>query len=362
MKFPIILALLATLAIADGDTLNTPNPIKVGGYFQLNAHYYDILPENSQIESSGFSLKRLNADLTISALNNLTFISALRLSDLSEGQALKLAFLAWSPYPAMHIYAGLQKKPVSREWLTGSQDLWTIDRTSLYHSFLRQTNGYLGYDLGVSAIAALPDSAAVLRFGIFNGPGSQDRYNDPNLTGRPGIRSRDIAASITLNPLRYLSAEAGLSLKTADDENARHLELAMDWAYQLGIYMEYKAYALQAEAALGDNHNGADSLIIKGHKDFFSCYVMARYRQRVKRYNYLELIGRWETLDPAVSSKLRDRNDAVLKYTAGLNYIFRAGNTLRIASTVLQPVTEIKNDKHLTHGVEVMWQTVWGPP
>jgi hypothetical protein len=156
-----------------------------------------------------------------------------------------------------------------------------------------------------------------------------------------------------------LKLEAAVSAKAAEDRSdANTFAFAANTAYELGAEFSHGPLRLMGEASMGDNHQGADSLIVEGSSRFFAFYAMGVWHEAYGGGRASELVLKVEGLDPDFGWKKGHGkpNDGRLRYTGGCNYFFTPAVSILADYSLLHPITKVPGADRLIHSLDLMWR------
>ncbi len=356
---------VATPAPVQG-TLSLRNPVlsslALSGTAQLKAFYHDFASDRDADKRLSLQLRRFKLGLEGDISAQVGFRGEFLLDGADKSFGTEDAFLWWKPSERVGFKGGKLKRPFSQEALQSSRSLYTVERGELYHSFLTDTTGYAYYDLGLVAYGGFAEDGAIVgyEFGVFNGKQSKNGYaNQQAEKTDAGFIAKDVVARVTVAPIRSLKLEAAVSTKAAEDRSDRNtFAYAVNTAYELGIAYELGRLRLLGEASMGDNHKGADTLIVEGSSRFFAFYAMGVWHEAYSGGRASELVIKMEGLDPDFGWKTGQGrpNDGKLRYTGGCNYFFTPAISLLADYSLLQPITKVPDQDRLIHSLDLMWR------
>jgi len=213
-----------------GFFLQTPDQkyrLVVNGYIRTQLRLY----ENNTSQDNEFKIRQ--ARLNLKGYYGKYWMSQLEgdFSTPSDGKFLKYAFLNFSYLPDLQVRAGQFKAPFSREYLTSSSAIDTIER-----AMITDSGGIVPkYDIGLMLHGpAVLDGLLSYGVGVFNGNGANN--SDTN-------DDKDLVARLVLAPFATLGIPAlkGLEFggsyqagrQTADrlDALKSQPKLPTDWAF-----------------------------------------------------------------------------------------------------------------------------------
>lgn len=356
----------APLPASPNGFLALRNPVlenlALSGTVQLKAFYHDFAAERDADKRLSLQLRRFKLGLEGSVSEHAGFKGEFLLDGADKSFGTDDAYLWWRAGDLVGIKGGKLKRPFSQEALQSSRSLYTVERGELYHDFLANTTGYADYDLGLLAYGGFREDAAAFGYelGVFNGKQSQNGYaNQHEEKTDAGLIAKDVVARVTASPVPALKLEAAVSAKAAEDRSdANTFAFAANTAYELGAEFSHGPLRLLGEASMGDNHQGADSLIVEGSSRFFAFYAMLVWHEAYGRGRASELVAKVEGLDPDFGWKegQGEPNDGRLRYTGGCNYFFTPAVSILADYSLLQPVTKVPGADRLIHSLDVMWR------
>lgn len=336
--------------------------IDLSGTVQLKGFYHDFASDRDADKRASLQLRRFKLGLESMVTDRLGFKGEFLLDGANRSFGTDDAYLWWRIGEKTGIKGGKVKRPFSQEALQSSKSLYTVERGELYHDFLANTTGYAYYDVGLLAYGGFEEDGMAVGYelGVFNGKQSDKGYanqHDEKVDG--GFFAKDVAARVTAAPFKALKLEAAVSTKAAEDKSDKSdFAYAVNTAYELGVDLALGPARLLGEATWGDNHHGADSLIIEGSSEFFAFYVAGIWRENYRGGRASELVLKLEGLDPDFGWKTGSGqpNDGRLRYTFGCNYFFTPAVSVLFDYGLLQPVTKIPDEDRLVHSLDAMWR------
>lgn len=356
----------STASVAPAGVLELRNPVleklALSGTVQLKAFYHDFASDRDADKSLSLQLRRFKLGLDGAVNEHVGFRGEFLMDGANKSFGTDDAYLWWSANDLFGLKGGKLKRPFSQEALQSSKSLYTVERGELYHDFLANTTGYAYYDLGLLAYGGLTKGGVRMGYevGVFNGKQSENGYaGQQDVKVDAGFLAKDVAARVTLSPMRALSLEAAFSTKAVDDESDKNsFAYAVNTAYEVGADLTLGHLRLLGEVSLGDNHKGRDSLIISGSSDFFAFYATGVWHEDYRGGRASELVLKLEGLDPDFGWKTGSGkpNDGKLRYTAGCNYFFTPAISVLADYGVLQPITKIEGADRLIHSLDLMWR------
>jgi hypothetical protein len=346
--------------------LELRNPVlerlALSGTVQLKAFYHDFASDRDADKHLSLQLRRFKLGLEGSVTEHAGFRGEFLLDGANKSFGAEDAYLWWRASDIVGIKGGKLKRPFSQEALQSSKSLYTIERGELYHDFLANTTGYAYYDLGLLAYGGFADDGVQVGYevGLFNGKQSEDGYaGQQDVKTDAGFFAKDLAARLTVSPMRALKLEAAVSTKAAEDKSDKNsFAYAVNTAYEIGADLKLGRLRLLGEVSMGDNHQGKDSLIIAGSSDFFAFYAAGVWREDYRGGRASELVLKMEGLDPDFGWKTGSgkANDGKFRYTAGCNYFFTPAISVMADYALLQPITKIPDEDRLRHSLDLMWR------
>ena len=346
--------------------LEIRNPVlerlDLSGTIQLKGFYHDFASDRDADKRASMQLRRFKLGLEGAATDRLGFRGEFLVDGANKAFGVEDAYLWWRIGGKSGLKGGKLKRPFSQEALQSSKSLFTVERGELYHEFLANTTGYAYYDLGLLAYGGFEEDGMAVGYelGVFNGKQSDKGYaNQQDEKTDAGFFAKDVAARVTAAPFKALKLEAGVSTKAAEDKSDKSsFAYAVNTAYEVGLDLTLGPARLLGEVAWGDNHKGADSLIIAGSSEFFAFYVTGIWREDYRGGSASELVLKLEGLDPDFGWKkgAGEPNDGRLRYTFGCNYFFSPAVSVLLDYGLLQPVTKMPGQDRLIHSLDAMWR------
>lgn len=346
--------------------LSLRNPVlsslALSGTVQLKAFYHDYASDRDADKRLSLQLRRFKLGLEGDISPQVGFRGEFLLDGADKSFGTEDAFLWWKPSERVGFKGGKLKRPFSQEALQSSRSLYTIERGELYHNFLADTTGYAYYDLGLIAYGGFTEDGAIVgyEFGVFNGKQSKNGYSNQQAEKTDaGFIAKDVVARVTVEPIRNLKLEGAVSTKAAEDRSDRNTFVyAVNTAYELGVAYEIGRLRLLGEASMGDNHKGADTLIVEGSSRFFAFYAMGVWHEAYSGGRASELVIKMEGLDPDFGWKTGQGrpNDGKFRYTGGCTYFFTPAISLLANYSLLQPITKVPDQDRMIHSLDLMWR------
>ena len=336
--------------------------LDLSGTVQLKGFYHDFASDRDSDKRASLQLRRFKLGLEGAVTERLGFRGEFLLDGANKSFGAEDAYLWWRIGEKSGLKGGKLKRPFSQEALQSSKSLYTVERGEVYHDFLANTTGYALYDLGLLAYGGFEEDGMALGYelGVFNGKQSDKGYaNQQDEKTDAGFFAKDVAARVTASPFRALKLEAGVSTKAAEDKSDKYdFGFAVNTAYEVGADLALGPARLLGEVAWGDNHQGADSLILSGSSEFFAFYVTGVWREDYRGGRASELVLKLEGLDPDFGweAGAGEPNDGVLRYTAGCNFFFTPAVSVMADYGVLQPITKMPGKGRLIHSLDAMWR------
>jgi hypothetical protein len=338
---------------------------KVGGLMRAVATSHDLSANNdaSKTASLGLALARLTFAGKFE--NGFGFGTELDFAKSSGGLNLGQIYMQWQKSPFDQVRFGRIKRLFSHEALLSDNQLPFQFRGSLYQDFLNKTTGYTGYDVGVNFMSGFEDGGIPVHYGlgIYNGRRADstshaytvDAWSDADL------KAKDVAFHIDAQMPIGLTLEASLTTKTTEDKSdAANFDIAINTAYELGAFYQWKGMQLNGEIAYGDNHQGRDAYIIGCSSNFLAFYVEALARHDYQSGDWSQLMLKLEGLDPDMGFGSDDGkpNDGKFRYSVGATYGLNADNSLTLVWGILHPITESKvtSESRLHHDLDLFWK------
>ncbi len=339
---------------------------KVGGILRTAASSYDLSANSDASKSAtlGIALARLTFAGKFG--NGFGFGTELDFAKSGGSLGLGQVYMQWQKNAFDQVRVGRIKRLFSHEALLSDNQLPFNFRGTLYQDFLNKTTGYTGYDVGIHFMSGFEDGGVPVHYGIgiYNGRRADttshaytiDAWKDADL------KAKDIAFHIDAQMPIGLTLEASLSTKTTEDKSdAENFDLAINTAYELGAFYQWKGLQLNGEIAYGDNHQGRDALILGGgSSNFLAFYVEALARHDYAGGDWSQVLLKLEGLDPDMGFGSEDGkpNDGKFRYSVGATYGLNADNSLTLVWGILHPITESKvtSDSRLHHDVDLFWK------
>jgi hypothetical protein len=345
-------------------TLRNPvlESLALSGTVQLKAFYRDFASDRDADKRLSLQLRRFKLGLEGAVSAHAGFRGEFLLDGADKAFGTEDAYLWWRLNEKVGFKGGKLKRPFSQEALQSSRSLYTVERGELYHDFLANTTGYAYYDLGLMAYGGFEEDGAGFgyEFGVFNGKQSAEGYaNQQAEKTDAGFIAKDVVVRLTAAPIRKLKLEAAVSTKAAENRSdANTFAYAVNTAYELGAEFDLGPLRLLGEVSMGDNHKGADSLIVAGAARYFAFYAMGVWHEDYSGGRASELVLKLEGLDPDFGWKTGQGrpNDGILRYTGGCNYFFSPAVSLLADYTLRQPITKVPGQDRLIHSLELLWR------
>jgi hypothetical protein len=346
--------------------LELRNPIlerlALSGTVQLKAFYHDFASDQDADKRLSLQLRRFKLGLEGAVTEHVGFRGEFLMDGANQAFGTDDAYLWWRASDIVGVKGGKLKRPFSQEALQSSSSLYTVERGELYHNFLANTTGYAYYDLGLLAYGGFAEDGVQVGYevGVFNGKQSENGYaGQQDVKTDGGFFAKDMAARLTVSPMRALKLEAAVSTKAAEDKSDKsNFAYAVNTAYEIGADLALRHLRLLGEVSMGDNHQGKDSLIISGSSEFFAFYAMGAWHEDYRGGRASELVLKMEGLDPDFGWKTGSGkpNDGKFRYTAGCNYFFTPAISMLADYGLLQPITKDRSQDRLIHSLDVMWR------
>jgi len=368
--------LSADSAKAARAALKDPIPLENArlSHFRLNgvvrgtAYARDLSAHADIDKASSFGLDLARLSFAGDFGDGFGFAADLDLAKGQNGLGVGQLSLQWRKGPFDKIHAGRIKRAFSHEALLGDAQLPFNYRGRLYNAFLQKTTGYTGYDLGIGFLSGFEDGDIPVRYelAIYNGRHSEDPAvgysRDAWADG--DLQAKDVAFRLEVEPTSRITVEAALSTKAAEDKSdPENFNLAMNTAYELGVFYQDGGVQVNGEIAYGDNHQGVDARIVDGSSDFLAFYLEGILRHDYPAGHWSEALFKLEGLDPDMGFKRNagKKNDGKLRYTLGVTYGMTAYNSLTLAWGVLHPISESRStsDTRLRHDLDCFWKMVF---
>jgi hypothetical protein len=339
--------------------------LDLSGTMQLKAFYHDMTADRDADKSLSYELRRFKVELDGSLNGHFGFRGELLVDGNNKQFGVDNAYLYYLVNDLIGFRGGKQKRPFSQEALQSSKYLYTIERGELYFNFLANTTGYSYFDLGFLGYGGFNEDGIKVTYevGLFNGKQNdtlgKDYSGQQDVEVDAGFRAKDLAMRLTVAPWSFLTLEAALSTKSADDKSdPADFGYAVNTAYELGADFEYKRLRLLGEVAWGDNQNTLDQRIIDGSSNFLTFYVTGVWHEDYKRGRASELVLKFEALDPTFEwgDGEGTPNDGQVRYTAGVNWFFTPMVSIMADYGILQPITKVEGQDHLVQDVDLLWR------
>lgn len=356
----------SSLAAPSAGVLELRNPIlqrlALSGTVQLKGFYHDFASDQDSDKRLSLQLRRFKLGLEGAVTEHVGFRGEFQMDGANHAFGTDDAYLWWRANDIVGVKGGKLKRPFSQEALQSSSSLYTVERGELYHNFLANTTGYAYYDLGLLAYGGFAEDGVRVGYevGVFNGKQSENGYaGQQDVKTDAGFFAKDMAARLTVSPVRALKLEAAVSTKSADDKSDKSsFAYAVNTAYEIGADLTLGHLRLLGEVSLGDNHQGKDSLIISGSSEFFAFYAMGAWHEDYRGGRASELVLKMEGLDPDFGWKTGSGkpNDGKFRYTLGCNYFFTPAISVLADYGLLQPITKDTSQDRLIHSLDLMWR------
>jgi hypothetical protein len=339
--------------------------LDLSGTMQLKAFYHDMFADRDEDKSLSYELRRFKVELDGSLNGHFGFRGELLVDGNNRQFGVDNAYLYYLVNDMVGFRGGKQKRPFSMEALQSPKYLYTIERGALYFNFLANTTGYSYFDLGFVGYGGFNEDgiAVTYELGLFNGKQNdtlgRDYRGQQDVDVDEGFKAKDIAMRLTIAPWSFLTLEAALSTKSADDKSdPADFGYAVNTAYELGADFNYKHLRLLGEVAWGDNQNTLDQRIIDGSSDFLTFYVTGVWHEDYKRGRASELVLKFEALDPTFEwgDGEGTPNDGKVRYTAGVNWFFTPQVSVMADYGILQPITKVEGEDDLIQDVDLLWR------
>lgn len=343
--------------------------LKFGGLARTSAYARDLSAESDGAKTASLGIDLVRLGMQGEFDNGFGFNAELDYAKAAGGVSAAGVYLQWQKGPFDKVRAGRIKRAFSHEAILGDAALPFNFRGALYQDFLRKTNGYTGYDIGISFASGFEDAGIPVRYelGIYNGRKNDSvaGHYDVDPWRDSDLKAKDMAFRLEVEPMKGLLLEAALTNKTAEDRsNADNFDLAFNTAYQIGAFYTCKGLRINGEFAYGDNHQGRDALIVSGSSNFLAFYLEAMLRHDYgKTGRWSESLIKFEGLDPDMGfgSDEGKPNDGKFRYTLGATYGFTRDVSVTLAWGFLQPISEsqVSSDTRLRHDLDLFWKMVF---